>query len=238
VTQHYLDFLNRQPDAAGLNFWVGNIIKCGSDQTCIQTQRINTSAAFFLSVEFQQTGYLVHRLYRAAYGAPPTFAQFLPDTQAVSQGVIVEANDANGWQELLASNTQTYLNEFVNRPAFMQSYPSSMSNEAYVDALIDNTGESINSFSDHDALVQGLNDGTQTRATVLLAVAQDKVFYQAEFNSAFVEMQYFGYLRRDPDAAGFQFWLNKLNQFGGDYIAAQMVQAFIDSSEYRHRFGQ
>jgi len=59
----------------------------------------------------------------------------------------------------------------------------------------------------------------------------------AEFNSSFVTMQYFGYLRRDPDAAGFNFWLSKLNAFNGDFIKAEMVKAFITSTEYRQRYG-
>jgi Domain of unknown function (DUF4214) len=49
-------------------------------------------------------------------------------------------------------------------------------------------------------------------------------------------MEYFGYLRRDPDEAGYQFWLTKLNQFDGNFIQAEMVKAFLVSSEYRERF--
>jgi hypothetical protein len=56
-------------------------------------------------------------------------------------------------------------------------------------------------------------------------------------------MQFFGYLRRNPNDApdanfaGYDFWLNKLNAFGGNYISSEMVKAFITSGEYRHRFG-
>jgi hypothetical protein len=56
-------------------------------------------------------------------------------------------------------------------------------------------------------------------------------------------MQYYGYLRRDPnsgqdtDYAGYDFWLTKLNQFKGDFLAAEMVKAFLSSNEYRGRFG-
>jgi hypothetical protein len=32
--------------------------------------------------------------------------------------------------------------------------------------------------------------------------------------------------------------LGKLDEFHGDYVAAEMVKAFINSDEYRHRFGQ
>ena len=68
VRQHYHDFLNREPDAAGLAFWTDQITSCGTDAACIELRRINVSAAFFLSIEFQQTGYLVYRMYKSAYG--------------------------------------------------------------------------------------------------------------------------------------------------------------------------
>ena len=83
-----------------------------------------------------------------------------------------------------------------------------------------------------------LNGATKTRAQVVRSVVEDSEFVQSEFNKAFVLMQYFGYLRRDPDEAGFNFWLNKLNQFNGNFVAAEMVKAFITSGEYRQRFGQ
>jgi hypothetical protein len=88
-----------------------------------------------------------------------------------------------------------------------------------------------------NSLVAGLNATTDTRATVLRKVAEAEELKAREFNTAFVAMQYFGYLRRDPDTAGFNFWLNKLNAFNGDFVAAEMVKAFITSSEYRQRFG-
>jgi hypothetical protein len=88
-----------------------------------------------------------------------------------------------------------------------------------------------------NALVAGLNGATETRATVLRKVAEQEELNVREFNAAFVTMEYFGYLRRDPDTAGFNFWLNKLNSFNGDFLAAEMVRAFIESLEYRQRFG-
>jgi hypothetical protein len=88
-----------------------------------------------------------------------------------------------------------------------------------------------------DALVAGLNGATETRATVLRKVAENEELASNEFNRAFVTMQYFGYLRRDPDASGFNFWLNKLTAFNGNFINAEMVKAFLLSSEYRQRFG-
>jgi hypothetical protein len=88
-----------------------------------------------------------------------------------------------------------------------------------------------------NSLVNGLNSASLTRAQVLRAIAEQEELQNREFNSAFVAMEYFGYLRRDPDTAGFNFWLNKLNSFNGNFQNAEMVKAFITSSEYRQRFG-
>jgi hypothetical protein len=90
--------------------------------------------------------------------------------------------------------------------------------------------------SAREALVVGLNAGSLTRAEVLLRIAENQEFVQAKRNEAFVMMEYFGYLRRDPDESGYEFWLNKLNQFDGDFERAEMVKAFINSVEYRSRF--
>ena len=88
---------------------------------------------------------------------------------------------------------------------------------------------------DRDALILNLANGS-TRATVLGRLAENETFSRSEFNRAFVLMEYFGYLRRDPDTSGFIFWLNKLNQFDGNYQNADMVKAFLSSQEYRQRF--
>jgi hypothetical protein len=74
-------------------------------------------------------------------------------------------------------------------------------------------------------------------------VAENGTFSQQEGNRAFVLMQYFGYMRRNPnnapdsDYSGYDFWLTKLNQFNGNFVNAEMVKAFIVSGEYRQRFG-
>jgi uncharacterized protein (TIGR03118 family) len=405
VRQHYLDFLNREPDPAGFQFWVNQITACGTDQACIETKRIFVSAAFFLSVEFQQTGFLAYRTHRAAYGnlaggaaVPLLYGQFMRDTQALSRDVVI---GQPGAEAQLEANKQAYFNEFVTRPEFVSKYPSTLTNEQYVDNLLASAGLSpsdvrfftatltnaqenppatpttstgaarpasfgtarfqfnaaqtaltftatINNidftgsqtvdtndnltnahihagplvtpttngpvvwgfigtpFNDNnpndqvvtpfssgvggtvsgkwdapegnattlaaqltniregrayinfhtvqfgggeirgnipaatafrDALVAGLNGGTETRATVLRKVAEQEELALREFNSAFVLMEYFGYLRRDPDSAGFNFWLNKLNAANGDFHKSDMVKSFITSSEYRQRFG-
>jgi len=231
VRQHYVDFLGREPDEAGLNFWSDQIIGCGADQNCFERRRENVSAAFFLSIEFLRTGGLVDGVYRAAYGARPNFAHFLPDTRTVGHGVRV---GIDGWEVLLAANTEAFVNSFVNRAEFHAVYDN-LSNADYVNTLISHTGVNFTA-AERDELLSGLGAGSMTRAEALLSIAGNSRFVIAKFNDTLVMMEYFGYLKRDPDASGFAFWLHKLNQFNGNFEQAEIVKAFIVSGEYCDRF--
>lgn len=239
VYTHYHDFLNREPDAEGLAFWTNQITACGADAACIDAARANVSAAFYLSIEFQQTGYLLYLLQKESYGTMPTYATYMRDLQEVSRGVVVSAP---GWQQKLADNQQQFAERWVNRPEFKAKFDT-MSNTDYVSALYAGAGI-VAPQTESDALIARLDNANESRATALLEVAANAAFRQQEQNSAFVLMEYFGYLRRDPNASpdtdlsGYNFWLNKLNQFGGNYLDAEMVRAFIISTEYRQRFGQ
>jgi hypothetical protein len=248
VHQHYTDFLNREPDAAGLNFWVSEITSCGANASCIDVKRVNVSAAFFLSIEFQETGYLAYRIYKAAFGnrpgapVPIVFSDFIRDSQTIGQNVQVGVGN---WQTQLESNKQAFTLAFVQRADFLAAFPNNMTATQFVTKLNTQAG-GVLSASEQTNLVNLLGatpaDLTK-RSQVLRAVAEDSDLKTAEFNRAFVLMQYFGYLRRNPNDApdgnfdGYNFWLTKLNQFNGDFVAAEMVRAFISSTEYRHRFG-
>ncbi len=254
VNQQYVDFLNRFPDQSGFNFWINQITGCGSNQACIDGQRDNTSGAFFLSIEFQETGFLVQRLYRAAYGestGTSTFggshpisvpvvrrSEFLPDTLQIGQGVIIGQPGAD---LLLEANKVAFVNAFVARARFTTAYPASLTPAQFVDNLNTTAGNPLTQ-PEEDALAGQLTAGTKTRAEVVRAVAEDSDLTNAEKNKAFVLMQYLGYLRRDPNAGqdtdytGYDFWLQKLNNHSGDFHAAQMVRSFIVSGEYLNRF--
>ncbi len=249
VRQHYHDFLNREPDAPGLGFWTNNITSCGANAQCREVKRIDTSAAFFLSIEFQQTGYFVYLTRKSAFGnlsgapVPVRLREFLRDTQEIGRGVVV---GQGAWQQQLAANRQAFLLSFVGGNEFRALYPDQTSADAFVNSLDANAGGVLSS-GEKATLVNELSPNPSDaalRADVLMKVAQHLSLVQGEFNRAFVLMQYFGYLRRDPDAApdtdftGYNFWLSKLDSFGGDYRRAEMVKAFINSAEYRQRFGR
>lgn len=254
VQQQYVDFLNRMPDPSGFAFWNSQITACGGNAVCIDGMRINTSGAFYLSIEFQSTGYLVERMYKVAYGSPlgtstnngvhqlqvpvVRLSEFLPDTKLIGAGVIV---GQTGWEGALEANKQAFANNFVGRSRFTTAFPANMPPGQFVDTLNSNAGSPL-SQAERDQLVNNLTAQTMTRAQVVRAVAEDQDLSISEFNRAFVLMQYFGYLRRDPntgndtDYTGYDFWLTKLNSFNGNFTNADMVKAFIVSSEYRGRF--
>jgi hypothetical protein len=259
VRQQYHDFLNREADAAGLAFWKNNIDKCNDPaqrppgQTlvaCIEVQRIVTSGAFFLSIEFKQTGGMVHDFYAAALNRPLTnnmadFVEFMRDTQAIQKGVIV--GQAN-WQQLLDANRIAFMNEFVLRAEFVALYPTTDTPTQYVDKLYlhaavapANAGERNAAIAEFGGAATAADPGARGRA--LLRITQNTAFQAREMSRCFVQMEYFGYLRRNPNSPpdnnfnGYNFWLNKLNQFNGDFLQAEMVKAFLSSLEYRGRFG-
>jgi uncharacterized repeat protein (TIGR01451 family) len=249
VRQQYLDFLGREPDEAGLNFWVNNIEGCGADSVCRSAKRIDTSAAFFLSIEFQQTGYLVYRTYRAAYGdmpgapVPLKLNEFNPDRQQIGLGIVV---NQDGWQAALANNKRTYTAAFVQRARFATTYPDTMTPGQFVDQLFSNAGVTPTA-DDRLAAINEFGSAANSadvaaRGRALQRVAENRTLQQKEFNQAFVLMQYFGYLRRDAnsgpdtDFSGYNFWLNKLNHFNGNFQSAEMVKAFLLAGEYRSRF--
>ena len=209
----------------------------GSDADCVRARRANVSTAFFLSIEFQQTGYFVIRAHKAAFGnnkQTPRYPVFLRDQRQIGEGVVVGQGD---WQARLEANKRAFAEEFVTRFEFRSQYPESLPPGRYVDLLNEKTGGSL-SPGERDALVAGLTSGAETRASALRKVAEDRDFHNLESSRAFVLMQYFGYLRRDPDEPGFNFWLDKLNAFNGNFVQAEMVKAFLESTEYRRRFGQ
>ena len=261
VRQHYHDFLNREPDQSGWDFWTNQITSCGADAQCNEVRRIDVSASFFLSIEFQQTGYLVERFYKVAYGdatgsssfvnqhqlAVPIvqFNEFMTDTQRIGKGVIVLAP---GWEQALENNKQAYALEFVQTNRFITALPTSMTPSQFVTRLNQNTG-GVLTLSEQQTVINlfggaGNTANVNARAQAVRMVADDADLFAAESNRAFVLAEYFGYLRRNPndapdtDYTGYDFWLTKLNQFNGNYINAEMVKAFLSSIEYRQRFGQ
>jgi hypothetical protein len=265
VKQQYRDFLNREADPAGEDFWTDNITRCidparrpqgQTVEQCTLRQRETTSGAFFLSPEFQYTGYFVYRMYQGALGRQPKLSEFIVDAQFVGNGIVVNGQLSGA---KINQNKAAFAQQFVNctdatkyRCAEFKAIYDGLTNPQFVDKLFQTTGVNA-SATDRIDLVNSIG-ASQTRGSIVQKVVDGinvisegnqqftttygQAFYNAEFNRAFVQLEYFGYMKRDPDDAGYAFWLGKLNQFSGNFVNAEMVLAFISSPEYRSRFGQ
>ncbi|MET0621893.1 MAG: Calx-beta domain-containing protein [Pyrinomonadaceae bacterium] len=254
VGQHYHDFLSRQADDAGQAFWTSQLAECAGDPACLERRREDVSAAFFLSTEFQATGYFAIRVNKAAFGDRPDNPRYLPfldETQELGRGVVV---GEPGSGALLEANKQRYTEEFVTRAEFQAAHGGQNAGQ-YVDSLFAGAGATPTQ-GERDEAVSAFGIGDIAgRASSLRSVVESGSVYNKLYNPAFVLMQYFAYLRRNPDAApdnnfdGYNFWLAKLDQFtapGEDVrderVAlsrvrrAEMVRAFLLSAEYRGRF--
>jgi hypothetical protein len=221
VREHYLDFLNREPEPKGFQDWKDILNNCKSgDTTC---DRIEVSSDFFRSSEFQERGYFVYRFYSASFGRKPDYVEFMPDLSRVS-GFQTDAEKE--------ANKVAFVDEFMSRQAFKNKYDSTVNNPtAYVDTLLQAAG--LPNHPSRAGWIDGLNKGTLTRAQVLRQLAESAEAYSKFYNEAFVVMQYFGYLRRDPDIF-YLDWIKSMNQ-NGDYRS--MIDGFMNSAEYRQRFG-
>jgi len=254
VRQHYSDFLNRIPDPGGFAFWQGQITQCGNDQVCLRNKRIDVSNAFFYELEYQQTGSYVYRLYRAAFGNNQPFPNPIPDPlhpgeekkllsyQAFAQDRARVVGGSN-----LAQAQLDLANLFVQRSEFVSKYPAILDGPGFVDALLLTINNDLGAdlSSQRSALISLHNSAG--RGAVIYRIADDnaqtnpinnRAFIDSEYNRAFVATQYFGYLRRDPDMAGFLFWLAQVSSAPLRDISKQhaMVCSFITSAEYQFRF--
>lgn len=230
VRQQYLDFLSREPDQDGWDYWTLQISSCPEgDRACVTARRIAVSNAIFFEPEFQESGGYVYRVYKAAFGLNPTFAQFQPDRAQVVGGANLEQSKID------------FVADFVQRQPFLELYPRSQTAAQFVDQLLASIMQhsSLNLTQLRSDLIS-LYDGTdQGRAAILRRIVDNRDFIDAEYNPSFVFTEYFGYLRRGPDPGGYTFWLNQVNRFPLRDIGVQhaLVCSFITSFEYQLRFG-
>jgi len=244
VRLQYLDFLSREPEQSGYDAWLRVLNKCGDvnntdpNSPNAGCDRITVSSAFFGSQEFQLKGYYVYRFYKLSFDRLPEYTEIVPDMSAVSGATAAE----------VYAKKAAFANAFVLRPAFANSF-GTRTNADYVTALMGRYGLSSITTPDPAApdgatkltlssvdLINRLTAGTLTRAQVLRAIADSDQVGALEFNRAFVAMQYYGYLRRTPETGGYNAWLNYLNAHPTD--SRTMVNGFMNSTEYRLRFGQ
>jgi hypothetical protein len=220
VRQHYLDFLNREPESGGFSGWMYILNNCGVAvaQPC---DRIEVSSAFFRSEEFQGRSFFAYRFYSTALGRIPLYREMMRDLSFVT-GFLSE--------EQLEANKQEFITDFMSRPEFKNKYDPLTDPSAYVNELVNTAGVTL---PNKQQLIDDLAAGRMTRAQVLRAIADSQQVKDKYFNQAFVVTEYFGYLKRNPDIA-YLAWIQTLNQTGN---YRTMVDGFLNSLEYRGRFG-
>src|SRR6202022_5142424 len=102
----------------GINFWTNNITSCGGSASCIDVARINTSAAFFLSIEFQRAGMLAYLSNKAAFGTaagsppgvPVYYGEFQKETQQLQKDLVFGSPT---FDAQLEANKVAYFIDFV-----------------------------------------------------------------------------------------------------------------------------
>jgi hypothetical protein len=239
VRMQYLDFLSREPEAG--EPWSEVLNRCSNVNNNPACDRIHVSASFFNSPEFRLTGFYAFTHYRVAFGRRPDYDEIIPDMRNVT-GTTAEETYQN--RAALPVN-------FTERAEFKKLYDA-LTDTAFVNTLLDRYGlQQITTPDPADPeggskvvltradLIARLGvSGAQalTRAQVLRAVVESSEVGVAEFNRAFVAMQYYGYLRRSPEEDGYQAWLKVINQDPNNIRI--MVNGFMNSTEYRLRFGQ
>ena len=217
IQQHYFDFLNREPEVSGFSGWLALLNNCLSgDPNC---DRLHISSAFFRSSEFQGRGYFLYRFYPVAFGRKPDYQEFIQDHWRVS-GFLTDAQ--------LEARKIDFIGDFMGRSAFVAKF-NGLDNTQYVDTLLSTAA--VTHFA-RDFWIAALGNGTRTRAQVLREIAESTEVYNKYYNQAFVVMQYFGYLRRDPDAL-YLNWIQELETTGD---SRNMINGFVNSIEYRSRF--
>jgi len=218
VRQQYLDFLGREPDPPGLAGWANTINNCSGDTT--QCDRIHVSQLFFQSAEFQDRGYFVYKFYPVAFGRKPDYGEFVPDLASVSG--FLDANQ-------LEAAKVAFIVAFMARTAFVNTY-NVLTNQQYVDALLNTAGVTLSS---RQTMINGLNASTMTRAQVLRQIVESTEVSTKYNHQAYAVMEYFGYLRRQPDG----FYLQWIQVLDSTNDPRGMVTGFVTSAEYRQRFG-
>jgi uncharacterized protein len=227
VRQQYLDVLGREPDEDGFNYWSNEILRCG-DVGCANARRRDVAASFFIEEEFRDTGSFIYDMYKGTLGRKPVFSEYSSDRKQVIGG------------PSLATQKAAFADSFVQRAEFVQKYQANTTAESFVDALLQTVQQSsqVDLDGQRGSLINQYNGGAnlnQSRSLVLRALADDSSLKQSEYNAAFVLTEYFGYLRRNPEPEGYDFWLNVLNNGDvGNYRG--MVCSFITSTEYQKRF--
>src|ERR1044071_7777641 len=229
VTQQYADLTGREPDAATLDKLTAQLTGCNLRSDCLRIRRVDISTNLLVENELAGTGVFLYGLYSTALGRQPRYAELEADRAVLAN----QKSELEAMRLALAS-------AFVDRAEFKRKFPAAMKPAEFVDSLLATVaqGTGVDLTSDRSLLIGLLDDTANGRAAVLTRLASDQRVIDGDYNQALVLFQYFSYLRRNPDEAGFNAWVNTLkNKPLRDPDAARsLVCNFLNSAEYQNRF--
>jgi hypothetical protein len=220
VRQQYLDFLGREPDGTGFQNWVNTLTPCPNggfgEPPTSDCDRLHVAKGFFQSDEFLNRGYWAFRFYMVSYNQRPTYAQFMPDMAKVGGPKSPAEEEAS---------KIAFADAYVQRPEFLAKY-NGLSGQALANALLQTAGLPSGTFT---------VNGNMTNGQVLRGIVETSAVLNKFLTEGTVSIQYFAFLRRNPDAVGYQNNVNTLNADPNNL--RHMIFIFIYSTEYRSRFG-
>jgi uncharacterized protein DUF4214 len=247
VFQQYVDFLLRMPDSGGFNDWLNVLNNCGpakgglgSPENC---DRVHVSSGFFRSTEFTDNGYWIYRFYHGPLGVRPLLAQWKPDLRRLT---------GNQTAQQLEASRAAFIADFMGRTAFTSIY-GGLTDAAhatqFITKLEEKAGVTLPATTTtlpgqppqfgRAELINKMATGQFTAGQTLRAFIEQKVVFDAFFFKAFVAMQYFGYLNRDPEDAGYNDWVDVLTNGRGTILPGDfrhLIFGFVWSVEYREKF--
>jgi hypothetical protein len=218
VTQQYADLTGREPDQSTTDKLLSQLTQCNNRSDCLRARRLEISTNLLVENELSATGVFLYGLYSVALGRQPRFAEFESDR----------------------STGTTLATSFTERPEFKRRFAATMKPLEFVDSVIASLVQSTGvDFSSERNSLLNLAEGPNGRAAVLAQVAGDQRVVDANYNHALVLYQYFTYLRRSPDEAGYNAWVNALKSkpLRDPETARSLVCNFLNSAEYQNRFG-
>jgi hypothetical protein len=213
VTQQYHDLLNREPTAEEIDTWVSQLKNC--KRAADSCDRAGIALKIMRSAGYYDLGSFIVRIYSAGFGRIPTFDEFTAARQ------LPTGYSGSSSEEIAENNV---LEIFVGSAEFKSRY-GALANEEFERELTKN----LERISGAPVALPDLSRYQNNRDEMLRRLARHDEFL---LNRSFVALQYFAYLRRNPDEKGFLEWLNFLNQTG-DF--KRVTEGFITSPEYRMR---
>jgi hypothetical protein len=222
--------LGRQPDQETFEKLSAQFSQCGLRADCLRARRLDVATTLLTQNELPTSGLFLHALYSVGLGRRPHLTEYESDRKEIR-------NYNGGIEDARLALVQA----FVGRTEFEKKYPKTLNKTEFVDQILSAVlqGTDLDLKNQREAFL-AISDGTSAgRAAVLAAISAQSNVLDSQYNQAFVLAQYFGYLRRDPDDSGFNFWVNVLKSkpLRDPDSARSMVCAFLTSTEYQNRFG-